>query len=332
MGRFLIMLILAIMVSGCGVSPKAEPVRTIVVYSELDSRFTEDLLKDYNEHNKDGVVLKAIYELKADAKPDLVIAGYRVLNNFKAEKLLQPVECLSGDSLPSAFRDKDECWYGSFYDPVVFLVNQQFARRVGQENINGWRDLADKEDVRITVQNLSNSTSTKDFLGALASHMGESVSLNYLWNINHNISQYAKFPFTPVRMTAVGDADIAITRQSFVFKYLENNFPAYVVFPKEGTPIDLYGAAVFNDCKLKDQGISFINWLISSDEVKHISQVADTGFMFLLPQGLNGSAVDPNLLWLNINYPESADQDALLTKWLGNVRFSTNDKYEEKKQ
>ncbi|MCD7975534.1 MAG: ABC transporter substrate-binding protein [Phascolarctobacterium sp.] len=330
MARFLLIFLTAIMVSACGGTHKGEPVRTIVVYSELDSRFTENLLKDYNEHNEDGVVLKAIYELKDDVKPDLVVAGYRVLNNLKAEDLLEAVECLSGGSLPSAFRDKDECWYGLFYDPVVFLVNQQFARRVGQENIQGWVDLANKEDIRITIQNLSNSIGTKDFLGALASHMGEDISLNYLWNINHNISQYAKFPFTPIRMTAVGDADIAITRQSFVFKYLENNFPAYVVFPKEGTPIDLYGAAIFKGCKFKEQGNSFINWLISSDEVKHISQVADTGFMFLLPQGLNGSAADSKLLWLNTGYPKPADQDSLIAKWFGNVRFSTNDKYEEK--
>ncbi|MCD8175199.1 MAG: hypothetical protein LUD41_04590, partial [Phascolarctobacterium sp.] len=70
--------------------------------------------------------------------------------------------------------------------------------------------------------------------------------------------------------------------------------------------------------------------LISSDEVKHISQVADTGFMFLLPQGLNGSAADSKLLWLNTGYPKPADQDSLIAKWFGNVRFSTNDKYEEK--
>ena len=175
------------------------------------------------------------------------------------------------------------------------------------------------------MENLSNSNSTQNFLGAFASQLGESISLNYLWNINRFIGQYAKFPFTPIRMTAVGDADLALTRQSYVFKYLENNFPAYVVFPEEGTPVNLYGAAVFANSKKIAEGADFIDWLIVDTAVKRISLEKNTGFMFLLPQGIDGPAADPNKLWLNTAYLSYPEQEKLNRKWLDLVRFS-NDK------
>lgn len=329
MVRLLMMLALSVMVlitAACGNQADKKPTKALVLYSELDNKFTEDLVREYNQQNKDGVLLKAIYEMKADAPlPDIVLAGNRTLNGLKIDNTLQPVDCWAGDSLDSSFRDRDNYWYGAFYDPVVFLINQHYARTIGQQAIRGWTDLENMEQLRIAIQNLSNSNSTQSFLGSMASQMGESTSLNYLWNINHNIRQYAKFPFTPVRMVAVGDADLAITRQSYVFKYLENNFPAYVVYPEEGTPVDLYGAAVFKNTKFKNEGISFISWLIADETVKKVSQVNETGFMFLLPQGLNGAEVAPDQLWINKNYLLTAQLDDLTSKWLANVRFS-NDK------
>ncbi len=319
----ILMLFLTLLASACGAPPLARHLRTLVVYSELDDKFTESLVQDYNEHNKKGITLRAIYELKPGAElPDIVLSDASVLQRLKNEHLLRQVTCLAGDSLPASCRDEDEYWYGAFYDPVVFLVNQQYARRAGQENLKGWADLPKTRAIRIVMQNLSNSAGTREFLASMASNMGEQPSLNYLLQISPADRQYAKFPFTPVRMTAVGDADLAVTRQSFVFKYLDNNFPAYLVFPKEGTPVELYGAAVFKDCKYPEESAAFLDWLISSDGVKRISQINNTGFMFLLPQGLQGNAVDHRLLWLNTGYRTEAAREALIAKWLDTVRFN----------
>ena len=141
-------------------------------------------------------------------------------------------------------------------------------------------------------------------------------------SINRFINQYAKFPFTPVRMAAVGDADIAITRQSYVSKYLENNFPAYVIIPKEGTPADLFGVAVYKECKHKKEATDFINWIIADEEVNTLSQKIDTGYMFLLPNGMNGALANTDNLWLNTKYQTTEEQEKLALHWLQTVRFS----------
>ena len=107
-------------------------------------------------------------------------------------------------------------------------------------------------------------------------------------------------------------------------QYLENNFPAYVIYPKEGTPINLFGVGVYKECKNLSVATDFINWLIADEEVQCISQTIDTGYIFLLPNGVKGKAVSPNGLWLNTDYVQKERQDKLITRWLENVRFNKN--------
>lgn len=322
---FLTMLLAGMLVgAGCGKEePKApDAAHTLTLYSELDNKFTQDLADAFNKEQKNKLHVQVIYELKQDVKPDLVLAEQRTLSGLKHQGQLKPVAFAAGDRLAEKFRDEDLNWYGVFYDPTVFLVNQQYARTIGQANLCSWADLENNETLRIAIENLSDSNSTQNFLAAFAGHFGETISLNYLWNINRFIGQYAKFPFTPIRMTAVGDADLAITRQSYVFKYLESKFPAYVVHPKEGAPVNLYCVGLFKACTQDEQALAFMEWLLTSDKVQTISQEDATGFMFLFPRGIEGASVEADKLWLNSSYLDPQKQDALTNKWLSKVRFS----------
>ena len=182
--------------------------------------------------------------------------------------------------------------------------------------------MAGKEQLRIALENLSDSNSTQNFLAGLADRFGEDESLEYLGNINRFIGQYSKFPFTPVRMAAVGDADVAITRQSYVFKYLENKFPAYVVYPKEGTPVNLFCVGLFKNTADDLRGIAVMEWLLTSEQVQAIAQENATGYMFIFPRGFDEAAADADKIWLNSSYLEPDKQDGLTNKWLSKVRFS----------
>ena len=314
--------------AGCGSEAEGKPpvaTRTLRLYSELDSNFTTDLVESFNKTNKDGLKVQFLGELKAgEPLPDVVLAEQRTLYGLKQQQKLQPAKLALASRLPAKLQDKEGYWYGVFYDPAVLLVNQYFARTIGQSSLKGWTDLENNEKLRIAMENLSDSNSTQNFLGSLADSMGETTSLNYLWNINRFVGQYAKFPFTSIRMTAVGDADVAITRQSYVFKYLENKFPAYVVHPKEGTPVNLYCVGLFKDCSAeqKKAALQFMSWLMSSDRVQAVAQTHNTGYMFIFPRVVDAKPVDADKLWLNTSYLEAAKQEALTNRWLERVRFS----------
>ena len=67
--KFLVALVavaLLLVAAGCGsdAEPKA-PVatRTLCLYSELDSKFTQDLVESFNKINKEGIQLRFIGEL-----------------------------------------------------------------------------------------------------------------------------------------------------------------------------------------------------------------------------------------------------------------------------
>ena len=108
-------------------------------------------------------------------------------------------------------------------------------------------------------------------------------SLAYFRGLNRQIPQYSRFPFTPIRLTTVGDADLAITRRSYVFKYLENDFPAYIVFPSEGTPVSLYGVAVDAASKKYEDAQMFRDWLLMSSAPQKVALEQNTGYMFYYP-------------------------------------------------
>lgn len=325
-------LALTLCFSGCTSSGKVnDDSKTandvLLVYSELDKDFTSNLLELFNKDNSSKTRLQAVFAIEDGGKrPGLVLAEQKSLYKLKQAGLLKPAYFPAGDRLPKDFRDSDFYWYGVFYDPAVFLVNQRYARNVGQAHLNGWTDLERLENIRIALENLTDSSSTQNFLAALSDHMGETAALNYLLHLNRFIGQYSKFPFTPVRMTAVGDADLAITRQSYVFKYLENKFPAYVVVPREGTPVNLFGVAMLGGQDDETVALRFMEWLLNSDKVQAVAQADETGYMFLFPAGISETVVGADKLWLNKSYLTDEAQEQLTAKWLEKVRFGSQNR------
>lgn len=295
----------------------------LLLYSKLDSSFLNALLKEYNTSSNIDVRLLLPEEKEQGILPDLYLLEHNELSLLGKQQRLYAILSEAGDLLPPLFKDDQSQWFGVFYDPVVFLVNQKFARKIGQEHISSWQDIIKLKDVRVAMENLSDSASTLDFLAAFASARGEKSTLAYFRGLNRQIPQYSRFPFTPIRLTTVGDADIAITRRSYVFKYLENNFPAYIVLPKEGTPINLYGVAIDAGSKRHKAAQNFRDWLLTAAEPQKVALEQNTGYVFLLTDGLNESNLNySEKLWLNVEYSLPLQQEELANKWLQTARFA----------
>lgn len=148
-------------------------------------------------------------------------------------------------------------------------------------------------------------------------------SLAYFRGLNRQIPQYSRFPFTPIRLTTVGDADLAITRRSYVFKYLENDFPAYIVFPSEGTPVSLYGVAVDAASKKYEDAQMFRDWLFNVIGTAESCVGAKYRLYVFTIQWFNGNHIEqPEKLWLNTAYNTLVQQEILTNKWLQSARFA----------
>lgn len=285
-----------------------------VVYSEGNALLLEALVHEYNGAQEQYKISIAAGD--TSQQPDIYLLEHSRLAAMQQQNKLLAFELPEADALPQHFKSEENYWYGVFYDPAVLLINQNFARRVGQENIRTWEDLLRISNINITLENLSDNDSTRNFLYAFASHWGEDNALGYLRELHKHIGQYAKFPFSPIRMAAVGDADIAVTRSSYIFEYLENSFPAYVAVPVEGTPVNLTAVAISAGSEENYAAVDFCRWLLGGSAVKRILLQQNTGL-----ESAAGSSAKAEALWLNTHYLDSDKANGLINKWLETVRF-----------
>lgn len=313
----LILIFSCLLMTSCITSQPAE-MQTVSIYSEVEPGLLQALEENFNLTHKQKIRLVSV---NADKHPDLYLASGNFLQSIEDEKKLAGFSTVEGDRVDPAFKSAEDKWIGLFYDPVVMLVNQEFARKTGQKNICHWQDILHMEDVRVVMDNLSDSGTGGEILAAMASHLGEERFFNYLTLLKPHILRYTKFPITSIRLTATGDADIAIIQRSAIFKYLQDDFPAYIMYPDEGAPAILYGIGIDKDSVKRKHVRTFVSWLLKSSEAGTAFFESGSGYLLLFPKGINGKGVNKNTLWLNRKYKNEEEIEKLRRLWLSNIRL-----------
>lgn len=297
---------------------------TVKVYTTLDKNFVKALCGKFTDSQpKDKTIVFEILDKENEIlQADCIISEATLLQQKSAEGSLQKINAEYADRLPAELKGNEEKWITLFYDPAVLLVNQAYSRKVGQQQLLHWADLPKQNEARLVMENLSDNESTVQFLAGLSSRMGQQECMEYFKQIRPLIKQYAKFPITPVRMAATGDADIAITRRSHIFKYLQNDFPAYILIPEEGTPVNLYGIGMMQNSKKQKEITAFINWVLQDSEARTVLMTTRSGFLPVLPKGETGQAVSKGTLWINTFYKDRQSLDKLTEEWLRKIRLT----------
>ena len=297
---------------------------TVKVYTTLDKTFVEALCGKFTDSQpkEKRIVFEVLNQEKEMLQADCIIGEATLLQQKAAEGSLQKISAEYADMLPAELKGNEEKWITLFYDPAVLLVNQAYSRKVGQQQLLHWADLPKQTEARLVMENLSDNESTVQFLAGLSSRMGQQECMEYFKQIRPLIKQYAKFPITPVRMAATGDADIAITRRSHIFKYLQNDFPAYILIPEEGTPVNLYGIGVIQNSKKQKEVTAFLNWVLQDSEARTVLMTTRSGYLPVLPRGETGQAVSKGTLWVNTFYKDRQSLEKLTEEWLRKIRLA----------
>jgi ABC-type Fe3+ transport system substrate-binding protein len=322
---------LAFLLSGCSFSNTAGPKNTVKVYTTLDRSFVEVLCGKFTDSlpQDKKIAFEILNNENESAQADCMISEATLLQGKASDGSLQMIRAEFADLLPGELKGPEEKWITVFYDPAVILVNQAYSRKAGQQQLLHWADLPKQTGARIVMENLSDSESTVMFLAAMSSHMGQHEFMDFFKQLRPLIKQYAKFPITPVRMAATGDADIAITRRSYVFKYLQNDFPAYILIPEEGSPVNRYGIGILRNSKKHNEVAAFINWVLQSAEARTALMTTRSGFLPVLPRGEKGQSVAANALWTNTFYKDRQALEKLTEEWLREIRLTGSE--EDKK-
>lgn len=315
---------LALLVFGCQHDSVqlTESQRELVIYSDLNSSFVRALTEGFSRERNIGLRIMSLDQLDGSKQhADIVLTSHIILNRLARAGSFEVLNLPALDHIYDGYKDSHDYWAGVFYDSLTIVVNKEFSRKHGQVNVSGWQDLLKLPKCRIVAEHFDNSDLQRQILAAFASKMGVREVIDYFSSLEKKVVKYSKFSFTPMRMLVAGDADIAITLKSYAYEFAGDDFPAYLVEPKDGTPAVIYGAAIYKGSDSLVEAKNFVQWLLSSPNVRKISLREETGLDFIMPRGIPGPVVNSKKLWFNTKFLEQKGLDDLVNEWYEKVRF-----------
>lgn len=334
MSFFILILVLAgsIYLPGYADEKNLENARAITVYTTLPVEQVVVLAQEYEKSQNMHVNIVPLTEndllirLKAESampRADVILSTQTVLEQLSKNEMLEQYNSEQADIVSDRFKDENNYWYGLWYDPIVFVVNQDLLKVLLQVP-SKWSDLAKEDKLRIGITDFLAADASANLLYTLTSVNGETQTLAYLKKLHPQIVQYAKFLATPIRMVGMGEADIAIAVQSEAIRYINDSFPIKIIYPEEGTAYLLSGVGVANGTQHKAEARAFIDWLMQ-DAAQSALQKNKFYFIPTNPETYAYKAYAPKNIKLldNKNILTSEQKRRLLDKWVQTVRLGS---------
>lgn len=307
-------------------------MKSITIYTTLPIEQVSILAQDYEKLGIVRVNLIPLAEqdlltrlrLEKD-KPhaDLILSDRSVLEQAAKDKLLANYASEQTDIIPDRYKDGDDMWIGLWFDPVVFVANQDFLKTMPHAPTK-WSDLSKDSKVRLAMTDFLAAEASANLLFSLTSSQGEEATLTYFKKIHPQIIQYAKFLATPVRMAGLGEVDIAIAMQSESIRYANDGFPIKIIYPEDGTAYWLTGVGITANAPHSPDAKQFVEWLIQ-DTAQSVLQKNKFYFVPTNPELASYRDYSTkNLKLIDTTNTLSLEQKhKLLDRWVQTVRFST---------
>lgn len=250
----------------------------------------------------------------------LVLADKESL--IKTKNSFEPYISPYWDAAPEAMKDKDALWTGVWFDPIVFCVNSDYLRANKTVPLT-WQSLA-KTKVRIGMTDFMAADAQANLLFMMIAQYGDAAAYQILRGIHPNVTQYAKFLNNPVRQAGMGEADVAIAVESEAIRYMNDDYPLKIIYPRDGTAYMLIGTGIVKNLKPEEEtdAKNFADWL-QTDEAHQILQ--KNGFYFIPtnPETLTYKSFagkDMLLYTMEPNFSEEQRHD-FLDRWVKYIRL-----------
>ena len=246
-----------------------EEQRHIVVYSTLPADINSALEKAFYEDThwrvslqtqEDQLVKQSIAVPNQHA--DVVISSEPVLRTLAKQHVLKPYESAATATVASRFKDSQYKWTGLWFNPMVFVVSQDYYVREGL-HFSRWDDLLTDPLLRVVAPDLASMDMAGDFLCSFVEMRGKEQTELYLKTLQSHVILYSKTMSPIVRRVASGDADVGIVDAVTARQYRQDGVPIYILYPADGTAYWLNGAAVTTASTDEEITGAFMEWLFS---------------------------------------------------------------------
>lgn len=303
---------------------------TLVVYTDIPVDAANAMANAFSAQQHVTVQMNVLAEdqilqgLKNQEKgkgPDLILASEEVLQEAAKQHYLKPYISEETDLVMDPFKDPAGDWVGVWYDPIVFVVSDEYFKKHNAE-VRSWNNLITLGMPRVAMTDLVATKSSANLLYTLVEVYGEDESLQFLQKLQRRVVQYTKYLITPVRMTTLDEADVAIANGNDAWRYVKEKFPVKVVYPEEGTAYYLTGAGVVSKSDKQETAASFVKWLLSK-KAQEAMERQQFYYVFFdekrekLPDSLQHELV---LYPVAKKYTDQG-KDLVMSHWIEKVRF-----------
>lgn len=313
---------------------KPENRASITLYTTLPAEQVSLLAQEFENEHKIHVnlillsnhdLLTRMIEEKDAPQSDVVLASQPLLEQLKQMGLLEPYSSEQIDLVSEQFVDADNHWTGVWYDPIIFAANRDYLRTKTAEP-KTWNALIAAENgpkIRLSITDFMTADASAALFYSMIVNNGEAEALSFLKKIHPQIIQYAKFLTTPIRMTGLGECDIAIAVQSETIRYINDGFPIKIVYPEDGTAFILTGVGLVKKSIRHADSIVLIEWLLQD----HAQWTMQKNKYFFVPVNPE-SQVAKNLamknleLWRPASQLTLSEKQKLIDTWVQTIRLA----------
>lgn len=317
-----------------GYADKQNPdnIKSITVYTTLPIAQVAVLAQEYEKTLNVQVNVvplsgeDLLTRIKAEStapRADIILATSSVLEQVKKAGFFAPYTSEQTDIIPDRFLDSHNYWTGIWYDPIVFVANKDYLKKLTQSPAK-WDDLTRDNSMRIGMTDFLAAEASANLLYTMTGVKGEASTLAYFKKLHPQIMQYAKFLATPVRMAGLGEVDVAIAVQSEAIRYLNDNFPVKIIYPDEGTAFLVTGAGLVNGAPHSIEAKLLLDWL-TQDAAQAALEKNNLYFIPTNPE----TRIYKEYAVKNIKLFDAKDtltdeqKHQLLDKWIQTVRLNT---------
>ena len=299
----------------------------LIVYTTLPADSLTGLAAEYEKNN--GVIIQvrqlAERELTAALNERRLEPGALVFSEAalleRNKNFFMPLLSEQADMLLRQFREQEGLWTGLWFDPIIFAVNRDNLTL----KLDKWSDLSRAENaVRLGIVDFILSDQAALPFYHTVAESGDEKAFEYWRQLHPKITQYAKFPQTPVRMVALGEADLSIVFQSEALRYMHDGFPVSIIYPQPATPYLLFGvASLKKEGGCSEAALQFVEWLML-DTPQYLLEQKRIFWVSAHPDSLPYRRYATRLKLTSANNLDETAKKTLLDRWVRKIRLENN--------
>lgn len=284
-----------------------------------------------------GEVQAKIEEEHGNPSADVWFGGTTDPYNVAVTKgLLEPYQAKNASHLiADTFKDKDGNWYGVYMGILGFFYNKDEFKRLGLAEPKDWPDLIDpKYKGLIWLSNYNTAGTAKLVINTIIQKYGHDKGIEYLVNLDKNISVYTKSGSGPSKNIGTGECTLGIGfLHDAIYQIVNQGYENIgLVIPSSGASYEVGATAMFKGLKNKAAAKLWIEYALSPQCVDRAQEVGAYQFLVLddakQPQVATDFGLDPkNVMTYDFedakSHTEQYVKDVMAALKGGDDRFKT---------